>query len=382
LHDTTEFSYQREKEASIGLLHRAVVGRDGRGRLRHRTICGRQMHSSLAVTTVGLPLGLAAFKFWTRQKFKGCNALKKKINPTRVPIEEKESFRRLENLRQAAALLAPADRGVHIGDRESDIYELFCEAQQVKTHFLFRTCVDRLAEDGKRTVAEVMKRTPKRGVHRLLLQDKNGESSEAMLAIKYRPIQVLPPIGKHKDYPALNLTVLHAAERGTPKNREKVDWKLISDLPVESLAEAIEKLDWYALRWKIETFHKILKSGCKVEQAKLRTADRLVNLIAVLVHPELPNLLDDHARAQHSASFATPCVDRGGGAPARRNLSRHTQPDGRQTNPCTLPHQRGTARRLSRPCARPTTRQHGDVARTLSPYRHSIRLRHRRTTCG
>ena len=63
------------------------------------------MHSSLAVTTSGLPLGLTAVKFWTRKKFKGTNALKRKINPTRVPIEEKESYRWLENLRQSTALL-------------------------------------------------------------------------------------------------------------------------------------------------------------------------------------------------------------------------------------------------------------------------------------
>jgi hypothetical protein len=50
---------------------------------------------------------------------------------------------------------------------------------------------------------------------------------------------------------------------------------------VRSRAEAIEKLDWYAMRWKIETFHKILKSGCKAEESRLRTADRLTNLIAV-----------------------------------------------------------------------------------------------------
>ena len=80
LHDTTEFSYQRDKKAEIGLLHRAVVGKCWKGRLRHRTICGLQMHSSLAVTTEGLPLGLAAIKFWTRKEFKGCNALKRKIN--------------------------------------------------------------------------------------------------------------------------------------------------------------------------------------------------------------------------------------------------------------------------------------------------------------
>jgi hypothetical protein len=59
------------------------------------------MHSSLVVTMDGLPLGFAAIKFRTRKKFKGSNALKKKINPTRVPIEEKESIRWLTNLRQS-----------------------------------------------------------------------------------------------------------------------------------------------------------------------------------------------------------------------------------------------------------------------------------------
>src|SRR5262245_7228652 len=62
-------------------------------------------------------------------------------------------------------------------------------------------------------------------------------------------------------YPALTLTVIHAVERETPKNRKNIEWKLITDLPVQSRQGAIEKLEWYALRWKIEMFHKILKSG-------------------------------------------------------------------------------------------------------------------------
>jgi hypothetical protein len=88
------------------------------------------MHSSLVVTTDGLPLGLAAIKFWTRDKFHGANALKRSINPTRVPIEQKESYRWLENVMQSTALLAEPERIVHIGDRESDIYELFSEAHR------------------------------------------------------------------------------------------------------------------------------------------------------------------------------------------------------------------------------------------------------------
>jgi len=281
LHDTTEFSYQRENADAIGITKSINSGRDKAGRLRAHTVCGILMHSSLAVTTGGLPLGLAAIKFWTRKKFKGTAALKKKINPTRVPIEKKESIRWLENVQQSAALLGDPRRCVHIGDRESDIYELFCVAREADTHFLIRTCVDRLAGDGNHTIADEMEEVAVKGLHRIEVRDSNGDPDEAVLEIRYRKVRVLPPIGKQKRYPALTLTVIHAVERGTPKNRKRIEWKLITDLPVASRADAIEKLEWYALRWKIEVFHKILKSGCKAEESKLRTAQRLTNLIAV-----------------------------------------------------------------------------------------------------
>ncbi|AXR68673.1 hypothetical protein DPV73_12285 [Leptospira mayottensis] len=74
---------------------------------------------------------------------------------------------------------------------------------------------------------------------------------------------------------------MHAQEKGTPKNRKRIDWKLITNLSVKTNSDAIQKLQWYALRWKIEVFYKILKSGCKVEESKLRTAERLVNLISI-----------------------------------------------------------------------------------------------------
>jgi transposase-like protein len=281
LHDTTEFSYQRENSEAIGITKSINSGRDKAGRLRSHTVCGILMHSSLAVTIEGVPLGLAAVKFWTRKKFKGTAALKKKINPTRIPIEKKESVRWLENLKQSTQLLNDPGRCIHIGDRESDIYELFCTAQEIGTHFLIRTCVDRLAGDGDHTIADEMDEVAVKGLHRIEVRDSNGDPDEAVLEIRYRKIRVLPPIGKQNRYPALTLTVIHAEERATPKNRKKIDWKLITDLPVGSRTDAIEKLEWYALRWKIEVFHKILKSGCKAEESKLRTAQRLTNLISL-----------------------------------------------------------------------------------------------------
>src|ERR1700712_1603806 len=88
LQDTTEFTYQRARPELVGITKDINSGKDKKGRYRHHTLCGILMHSSLAVTTGGLPLGLTAVKFWTRKKFKGTAALKRKINPTRVPIEK------------------------------------------------------------------------------------------------------------------------------------------------------------------------------------------------------------------------------------------------------------------------------------------------------
>lgn len=162
-------------------------------------------------------------------------------------------------------------------DRENDIYEFFCAAQEVGTHFLVRTCVDRLAGDGGHTIAAEMAEVLVAGHHKVEI----GDGTTACVALRYKRIRVLPPIGKQKRYPALDLTVIHAREETTPEGRPAIDWKLITDLAVASPGDAVRMLVWYAMRWKIDVFHKILKSGCRAEDARLRTAERLVNLIAI-----------------------------------------------------------------------------------------------------
>jgi hypothetical protein len=163
---------------------------------------------------------------------------------------------------------------VHIGDRESDIYELFSECEALKTNFIFRTCVDRQSGDRQETVMEVMEEQRVKAVHRIEVRDNKGRPSTAVLEIKYHRLVVCPPLGKEKRYEPLTLTVIHATERSTPKDRDRIEWKLVTNLPVTCKADAIRMLEWYAMRWKIETFHKVLKSGCKAEDSKLRTAER------------------------------------------------------------------------------------------------------------
>lgn len=247
------------------------------------------MHSSLVVTTAGVPLGLSAVKFWSRDKFKGGAALKRRVNATRVPIETKESYRWLENLRQTIDLLGSPERCVHVGDRESDIYELFCLAQDLGTRFLVRVQTNRLAEppptetafsEGAYRVFEQLATTPWSGRHEVRVGGEDGKI--AQVQIKFVSIETLPPIGKRKRYRPQTLTYIHALEDHAPEGRERIDWKLVTNLMVDDLAGAVEKLGWYALRWKIEVFHKIMKSGLRAEDAKLRTAERLVKMLALM----------------------------------------------------------------------------------------------------
>ncbi len=112
---------------------------------------------------------------------------------------------------------------------------------------MFRTCANRRSGAGEQTVAEVMENQLVKAVHRVEVRDSKGSPASAVLELKYHRLQICPPFEKKTRYPNLTLTLIHAKERSLPKDRDPIDWKLITNLPVTSKAEAIEKLDWYSL---------------------------------------------------------------------------------------------------------------------------------------
>ena len=187
------------------------------------------MHSSLAVTTEGLPLGLAAMKFWTRKKFKGTKALKRNINPTRVPIEQKESVAGSRICASRRFCWRPA-RCVHIGDRESDIYELFCRHHGSGLTFWSgpasidwpATAIIRSLTKWRRSSAKGFIELKSRAARRAdapRSRSNTGASPSCRRCINRAAFR-------------LELTVLHATERGKPERRDKIEWKLITDMPV------------------------------------------------------------------------------------------------------------------------------------------------------
>jgi hypothetical protein len=331
LQDTTEFSFKRSAPEKIGFTNVSTGRKLKEGRYQKHAVCGLLMHASLAVTPEGLPLGLTAAKFWSRAKFKGTAALKRKINPTRVPIEQKESMRWLDNLRLSTELAGEPERCVHIGDRESDIYELYCLAEELGTNFLVRSCVDRLAEDGDTTIAKIMAEVQSSGTHEVRFRDAKGTDHCAVLSVRHATMTVRPPIGKQRKYRHQKLQIIHAEEINPPEGRAPVFWKLITNLAVATHADAVHKLEWYALRWKIETFFRTLKTGCRIEELRLATADRLANCIALCCVVAwrvtwLTMLSRETAGAEPAAIFTD----------AERNLLEQAAPERKRQTPLNL----------------------------------------------
>ncbi|WJS05541.1 IS4 family transposase [Roseibium aggregatum] len=154
-------------------------------------------------------------------------------------------------------------------------------AEELGRNFLVRSCVDRLAEDGDTTIARVMAATQSSGRHEVQFRDAKGKMQQAVLVVRHATMTVRPPIGKQKRYRHQQLQIIHAEELNPPEDRAPILWKLITNLPVETHADAVGKLEWYALRWKIETFFRTLKTGCRIKELRLTTTDRLANCIAL-----------------------------------------------------------------------------------------------------
>ncbi|SDH11478.1 hypothetical protein [Pelagibacterium luteolum] len=109
-------------------------------------------------------------------------------------------MRWLDNLQLSTELTGAPERCVHIRDRESDIYELYCLAEELETSFLVRSCVNRLAEDGDTTVAKVMAAVQSSGTHEVQFRNAQGKDQRAMLSIRHATMTECPPIGKQKQH--------------------------------------------------------------------------------------------------------------------------------------------------------------------------------------
>ena len=216
--------------------------------------------------------------------------------PGQIPIEEKKTFVWIEHHRDLVELSkqVPETRLVHVCDREADFFELFDEQRQTPAvELLVRASHNRNLKQAPHKLfaaarqAPVLSRVELAIPHQSARPKKSKQKARkarparrAQLALRSIKVQIPPP-EYHKNKSPVECFIVHAVEENPPANTEPVEWFIVTTLEIAQAADAEQCLRWYALRWRIEDWHRVLKSGCKIGELGLATAQRLRRAIAI-----------------------------------------------------------------------------------------------------
>jgi hypothetical protein len=213
-----------------------------------------------------------------------------------IPIEEKKTFAWINGLRDCVALAdeLPNTRQVCVLDREADFFELFDEQRQTgKVDLLVRAKHDRAINDPGPHLFDSVRNRPVCGEFRIRVprQSTRPKKSKqharqghaqrsAQVALRYSEIE-LRPAANHKNKAPITLRVVHVVEIAPPADVEPVEWFLLTTCDLSTSEHALQCLRWYGLRWRIEDWHRVVKSGCAVEKLQHKTAERLKRTISI-----------------------------------------------------------------------------------------------------
>lgn len=188
-------------------------------------------------------------------------------------IEEKESIRWISNALSAKKNITHAEMITVVGDRESDIFEIFERVPDERTHLIVRASHDRILDTDEK-ISELLGNTKVMGTHEIELPAITGKrkARTATLAIKYTPIS----LRNHGEEP-LNIFCVSAMEISTvPKGETAISWILLTTHLAHSLKMAIQILTWYTWRWIIEQIFRTMKNkGLKIEDSQIEYPKKL-----------------------------------------------------------------------------------------------------------
>jgi hypothetical protein len=265
------------------LCYTGLKGCEGLGTHRGKNSRGVIAHSSIAVSPSGLGYGLMSQELWTRDIEDHGKAKERKSKE----IEEKESQKWLDTMDKSLDGLSSDIKAVTVCDREGDIYELFNKGESEEKSYLVRIVQNRLtcpAEENAKLI-DYAKNLESSGICVVQIPRdtrNNRKAREAQLSIKYSFVTVKAP--RNSGYGSgdnITAWVIAAEEIDAPQNVEPVAWYLLTNVSVDSLDDAYEKVQWYVQRWKIERFHYVWKEVCKVEKAQERDVERLKKVIVL-----------------------------------------------------------------------------------------------------
>jgi len=290
--DTTEVDLTRPQSSVAGA-----------GPLDHARV-GALLHLLHAFTPDGTPLGSLGAMTWTRDENAIPSASKSRGERASTSIEDKESYRWVTTTQEARQVAedCPATQCVCVSDSEADIYEVLVEAtsQPQPLEWIVRACQDRALS------SKAQPELPARYLREQLLAqpvlfsqmiDHRGrepkvacetrsrrqarEPRRAEVLVRAGQVTLRPPYRTDRKLPEVTLNVVLASEHDAPVGEEPVEWLLLTSLPVNDSEQVRKVINYYCTRWMIEILFRVLKSGCRVEERRFETLDRLLPCLAV-----------------------------------------------------------------------------------------------------
>lgn len=252
IQDTTELNFNGQQATGLGPLS-------------YETQRGMYVHPTYAVSTSREPLGVLDAWMWARE-FKDQDGKR--------PPGIKESMRWIEGYERLAELAPqlPTTRLVYVADREADIVALMVRARDLGTpvDWLVRSKSNRTLPEGDKLWGRVTQGEPLGEIRFTLPKGREHGAREVTQEVWAQRVALPDGQGGH-----VELSCIVAKEINAPAGQDPVEWRLLTNLSVATLEQAVKMIDWYLARWEIEMFFHVFKNGCKVEALQLGHIERI-----------------------------------------------------------------------------------------------------------
>ena len=300
LSDSSEVNLQahvgRVKEAGLG-----VVG--------NNKDIGFFIHPTLVLNAeTGFPLGLSSIQTWTRPLN---HANKKERNYQKLPIESKESYKWLASAERSEICLSEAKIVTHIGDRESDLFEEWASVPNRRTHVLVRVRQNRRLLGKAQSLYRYLSAQPCEGTYTMRVEadPRIGRiAREALMTVRFAQVKIQRPAQLSlTDYPpSITLYAVEAKEVNPPVGQNPIHWRLLTTHPVVTLEQALQVIEWYCWRWRIEQLFATLKQvGLNIEATQLESiaAIQRLTILALSVAVQILQMVEGRENSDLPASL-------------------------------------------------------------------------------
>ena len=249
------------------------------GYLEQPQLSGVKVHSVFGVTLEGVPLGVIHQQVWARP----LDQLGQKHQRRKRSTQHKESQRWLSAQQATEEVIDKAVGILTVADREADIFDFVAQPRRAGSHLLIRATHTRRVHQETLYLLPSIRQSPIAAKLTLeLARNPQRPARWATLSVRFKTLEIAPPRHhrQRSQYQPMRVQVILAEEEEPPVGEPAVSWLLLSTLPVERVEQAMQCVRWYSLRWLIERYHYVLKSGCRLEQVQLQSKERIERALA------------------------------------------------------------------------------------------------------